>query len=176
MKQLYTEHVLPDDLLELWNNGLGNLSHVIGADRDKDEEKPRMVAKFVRWLTVHLMKVDAKPVLSRFFTFRQCIEAMLAMSLLGFSQHALHLRKVKPRAENKKRLDLVQKFFRHTEAVQLLKRNCLTFQLTGGLEAILSEVPTEGRIPPVVRLSKGEATELLKVRIPRLETPKPNKH
>ena len=77
MKQLYTEHVLPDDLLELWNNGLGNLSHVIGADRDKDEEKPRMVAKFVRWLTVHLMKVDAKPALSRFFTRRQCIESML---------------------------------------------------------------------------------------------------
>ena len=67
MKQLYTEHVLPRDLLELWNNGLGNLSHVIGADRDKDEEKPRMVAKFVRWLTEHLMRVDAKPVLSRFF-------------------------------------------------------------------------------------------------------------
>ena len=165
MKQLYTEHVLPDDLLELWNNGLGNLSHVIGADRDKDEEKPRMVAKFVRWLTEHLMKVDAKPVLSRFFTFRQCIEAMLAMSLLGFSQHAFQLRKVKPRAENKKRLDLVQKFFRHTEAVQLLKRSCLTFQLTGGLEAILSELPTEGRIPPVVRLCKGEATELVNVRI-----------
>ena len=42
MQQLYTEHVLPRDLLELWNNGLGNLSHVICADRDKDEEKTRM--------------------------------------------------------------------------------------------------------------------------------------
>ena len=72
---------------------------------------------------------------------------------------------MKPRAENKKRLDLAQKFFRHTSAVQLLKRSCLTFQLTGGLEAILSEVPAEGRIPPVVRLPKGEATELVNVRM-----------
>ena len=87
------------------------------------------------------------------------------MSLLGFPQHALHMRKVKPRAENKKRLTLVQKFFRHTEAVQLLKRNCLTFQLTGGLEAILSEVPMEGRVPPVVRLCKGEAMTLVQVRL-----------
>ena len=94
---LYTEHVLPDEMLALWNNGCNRrLCLVLPANQDPDAERPRVVLMFVKWLAKHLLHVDSSPTLSRFFTFRDCADRMLTMVLLGVPSHAFRLRKVKP--------------------------------------------------------------------------------
>ena len=120
-----------------------------------------MVAKFVQWIVKHLLHVDSSPTLSRFFTFRDCTDRMLTMLLIGMPAHALKVRGVKPRKENQKRLGNVLLFFKHPEAPQALRRISLTFQLTGGVEAMVSEmqaircvIPAAGKTPPLVRLCR----------------------
>ena len=59
-------------------------------------------------------------------------------------------------------------FFKHSEATQCLRRTALCFQLTGGVEALVtaSRKPTE---PPIaVRLVKGAADHVVRDRLSRL--------
>ena len=166
LQTLYTKHVLPNAMLALWNNGHRNgLCHVVQADQDPATERPRVVANFVKWIVTNLLRVGSSPTLSRFFTFRDCIDNMHTMMLIGLPQHVLQVRSTKPRKEGKKRLRLVNACFQHDEASQLLRRTCLTFQLTGGVEALVSEVPQADRPPLMVRLCQGEATTRVRDRL-----------
>ena len=117
LQALYTEHVIPNELLALWNNGLHRLSHIVLAGEDPVAERPRIVAMFVKRLVTNLLHVDSSPTLSRFFTFRNCTDRMHTMMVLGLPPQAFKLRSVKPRQENQKRLRNVHKFFNHTEAI-----------------------------------------------------------
>ena len=164
LQRLYTEHVVPQDMLRLWNNGLGCMRHRLGPGEDLVEERPRVVNDFVQWIVKHLLHVDSHPTLSRFFTFRGCVDRMLTMSLIDMPSHAFKVRSIKPRKENQKRLRAVHGFFKHAEAPQTLRRTCLAFQLTGGVEAMVSANPATGDTPVVVRLVRGDATDCLTVR------------
>ena len=164
LQRLYTKHVVPDRMLALWNNGLGDLRHRLEPGLDPDEERPRVVSDFVQWIVKHLLHVDSHPTLSRFFTFRGCVDRMLTMSFIDMPKNAFKVRSIKPRQENSKRLKAVDNFFKHAEAPQTLRRTCLAFQLTGGVEAITSTNPTTGDTPTVVRLLRGEATACLEHR------------
>ena len=53
MQLLYTTHVLPDELLTLWNNGLRRMCHVLDAGQDPKTERPRVVALFVQFIVKH---------------------------------------------------------------------------------------------------------------------------
>ena len=141
---------------------------MLPANQDPTTERPRVVLKFVKWLIKHLLLVDSSPTLSRFFTFRDCTDRMLTMVLLGVPSHAFKLRKVKPRKESQKRLKNVHAFFKHAEADQLLRRTSLSFQLTGGVEALVSTLPKAGEPPPMVRLCRNEATTLVQDRLRKI--------
>ena len=104
MQKMYTTHVIPDELVALWNNGLGRLCHVVRDGQNPLEERPRLVVAFVQFIVRFLLIVDSSPTLSRFFTFRSCGARMLTMYLLGIPEHVLQVRGVKPRKENQKRL------------------------------------------------------------------------
>ena len=160
---LYTAHVVPDEMVALWNNGLHRLCHLVRDGLDPLEERPRVVAMFVQWIVKHLLHVDSSPTLTRFFTFRNCTDRMLTMELIGMPP--FKVRSVKPRKQNQKRLRNVNKCFNHSEAPQMLRRTSLCFQLTGGVEAMVSEVPAPGKPPPLVRLCNNEATKLVEARL-----------
>ena len=164
LQRLYTEHVVPQDMLRLWNNGFGCMRHRLKPGEDPIEERPRVVNDFVQWIVKHLLHVDSHPTLSRFFTFRGCVDRMLTMSFIDMPKHAFKVRTMKPRQENQKRIRAVESFFKHAEAPQTLRRTCLAFQLTGGVEAMASANPATGDTPVVVRLVRGEATTLLEGR------------
>ena len=133
-------------------NGLGSLRHRL---------TPGQVVNIV----THLLHVDSHPTLSRFFTFRGCIDRMLTMSLIDMPKRAFKVRTIKPRQENQKRLRAVLGFFEHPDAQQTLKRTCLAFQLTGGVEAIVSAQPSQDEIPTMVRLLRGEASSCIHARL-----------
>ena len=117
-----------------------------------------------------MLLVDGSPTLTRFFSFRICTDAMLMMVLLGMPSHALKCRN--PMEENQKRLKIVLGFFGTYEASQLLRRVSIIFQMTGGVEALVSRLPAEdctvATPPPVVRICRGEADDIVKVRLQRL--------
>ena len=116
-----------------------------------------------------MLLVDGSPTLSRFFTFREKTDAMFLMALLGMPPQAFKVVSAVPREENQKRLINVQAFFRHEDAYQLLARTCLAFQLTGGVEALVSRVPAEecdaSRPPPIIRLLEGDADKVVRLRL-----------
>ena len=168
LQRLYTEHVVPDAMLSLWNQGLGSMRHRLPPGQDPVSERPRVVNDFVQWIVKHLLHVDCHPTLSRFFTFRGCIDRMLCMALIGMPQRAFKLRSIKPRAENQKRLRMVLGFFDHPDAQQTLRRTCLAFQLTGGVEAMVSAQPSGDDPPTVVRLVRGDATSCVEGRCERI--------
>ena len=157
LRTLYTGHVLTDEMLTLWNVGIQRLCHVVPAGGCPIVERPRLVREFVHCIVKHLLHVDSSPTLSRFFTCRDCQDRMLTMHMMGLVPHAFQVRKTKPRKENMKRLTSVHNFFGHKEASQTLRRNSITFQISGGVESLLSEEPAAGKLPPAVRLCRNKA-------------------
>ena len=109
LQLVYTAHVIPDAMVALWNNGLGELSHAIATGTDPAAARGALVDKLTAFLVGTLLKGDAHPTLSRFFTFRACVDKMLAMFLLGMVKHVLILR-TKPREEQASRLKKVLRF------------------------------------------------------------------
>jgi hypothetical protein len=159
LRALYTAHVVPDAMVDLWSNGVDNLSVA---------SRPELVQRVVTFLVKCLLTPDEHPTLTRFFSFRRLIDAMLTMDLLGLPLNVFKLTKVKPREENQQRLKIVRDFFSDPEASQVLRRAALVFQLTGGLEAFTAAKPKEGQPPPVVAFAKGEAQNIVEQRLRRL--------
>ena len=73
----------------------------------------------VQFIVKRLMLVDSSPTLSRFFTFRNCTDALLTMLLIGMPPQAFKLHRTKPKEQNQKRLVNVLAFCSNVGAVQL---------------------------------------------------------
>ena len=170
LQDLYTTHVVPDEMVELFNNGVGGgrLSHKVPSDADPDALRPELVGRFGSFMKKECMIVDEHPTITRFFTFRKCTDKMLTMDIIGMPPHVILLHKVRPREDNSKRIKVVTKFFTDPEAKQVMRRTCLNFQLTGGLEALSATNPKQGETPPVVKFSRGEGHMLVSNRLQRL--------
>ena len=168
LRELYTAHVVPDEMVALWNVGASDLSHRLSPGADAFTSRPALVIQFTTFIVKVLMTPDEHPTLTRFFTFRKVIDAMLTMDLIGLPQNMLKLEKIKPQEENQKRLKLVVRFFSRPEAKQALRRASLVLQLTGGLEAMVSSKVKEGQPPKIVSFVKGEAHAMIADRLLRL--------
>ena len=123
LREVYTAHVIPDEMMLLWNDGLAELSHVVAQGTDPTTAPPVMAQRFERFLIGELLKVDSHPTVTRFFTLREAIDRMLTMHLIGMPKNVFRLVSTEPREENRKRLSFVQKFFADPEAPQALRRS-----------------------------------------------------
>ena len=168
LRELYTEHVVPDTMVELWNIGAGHLSHKLAPGVEASASRSTLVNRFTTFIVKYLLTPDEHPTLTRFFTFRKVIDAMLTMDIIGLPRNLLKLGKIKPQQENQKRLKLVVRFFDRPEGKQALRRASLVLQLTGGLEAMTASNDKEGAPPKIVAMVKGEARKLIVYRLQRL--------
>ena len=66
LRELYTEHVLPDSMLSLFNNGVDKMSHVVNFGQDTLTERPRLVGHFTQFFITHLARDDSCPTPSWF--------------------------------------------------------------------------------------------------------------
>ena len=79
---LYTERVLPRDLLRWWNNGLDSMQHRLAMedeprfDADPAGFRAYIVGEIAEALRKHCLVVDEHPTLSRFFTFIEHINRL----------------------------------------------------------------------------------------------------
>lgn len=146
------------------NNGLA-LEHVVQGHEearfaaDPDGFRAELVGAVVELLRNIFLKVDDHPTLSRFFTFEQCVQAMLLLALLDAAVHIFVLLTTQPRQENKNRLSKVLSWFAAPGAVQYLKRTCLGFEIVGPVMALASRKNKPGDVPVLVRLAQGRAHE-----------------
>ena len=171
LQDLYTKHVVPDEMVELWNIGVGNgkPTHKVPNDADPGALRPVLVKRFTDFTAKTCLRVDEHPTITRFFTFRECCDTALTMDLIGMPPKVIKLMKTKPREENQKRMKMVQKFFADPEGKQVLRRTALVFQLVGGLEALAATNPKQQEgTPPIVRFVKGEGQDILCDRLRRL--------
>jgi len=91
LRELYTSHVIGDEMMLLWNNGFGLLSHEVGAGVDPTDERLALVERFARFIIEELLKVDSHPTVTRFFTFRGILDRMLTMLFIGMPAAVLRV-------------------------------------------------------------------------------------
>ena len=126
MRELYTCRVFPDTLLQLWNHGLGSMSHVVAHDEEPDSVRAQLIDGFVHFIVKTLL-----PVITRLLTYREAMDGVFAMHALNLPSHIFKLQSSQPRQKNQKRLTNVLQFFGHPEAAQELRRTSLALQSTG---------------------------------------------
>ena len=88
-------------------------------------------ASLATLLSKTLIRVDEHPVLTRFWTFRDAIDAMLLTLLLGVSEDVFRVSTKKLREKSSKRLTAVHNFFSAPGAAQYLRRTSLCLRITG---------------------------------------------
>ena len=167
LQVLYTKHVIPDELLRLWNHSTDRLQTVLNEDADVEAEREHIENAWVAFVVTHLLQVDNKPTLTRFFTFRGCVDRMVTMDLLRIPHTALAV-KSSAREITQKRLKKVHSFFKKWSASQALRRASLILQLTGGVEGFVSAEPKEGAPPTVAAILQGQAHAIVNERLQRL--------
>ena len=110
LQALYTEHVVPNEMIQLW-----------GADEESmDADLERVKQDRVAFVLTKLLQGDNHPTLTRFFTFRACVDRMLTMALLKFPQNGLKP-KATARETAQKRMTKVKHFLPN----QRLARRCV---------------------------------------------------
>ena len=124
LRKLYGEFVVPDKLFNWLSNSW-------------QPQAPDQVDECACFLLSHLFHVDSHPTLTRFFTFRSCIDRLLCMVLLGITD-TLNL-KSSARKESQIRLTKVKRFLASVDGGQALRRSSLVMQLTGPIEAFMSK-------------------------------------
>jgi hypothetical protein len=173
---LYTERVLPRELLRWWNNGLDSMQHRLAMedeprfDADPAGFRAYIVGEIAEALRKHCLVVDEHPTLSRFFTFIEHINRLLLMDFLQMGPHAILLTTINPQVRNKGRMAQVLKFFKMEGGGQYLRRTSLCLQLTGMATSITAKKSAPDAVPLLVRLFEGEVIVKTQVHLSHLLT------
>ena len=163
--QLYGERVFPKAVLSVLNNGCGVLEHALTADtsaehdRDSDEYKRGLIATLVEVVRDRILVVSEHPTYTRFFTFREHIEAFALLDLLGCHEDIIKLVSVSARAKNTFRIRRVNQFFRRADARDYLRRTVLCLRLTGAVHDMAAATVDKGKAPMLVRFARGEGRQ-----------------
>ena len=158
MVELYGEAVLPAQVVELINCRLGCLNHVCEEGADHLDTCRRFFEAFRR----HILVLEERPTVTRFWKFAACVSVLLLIILLGIdTRQVFRLSRTKPQEVNSKRL---ARFFAFMEAATtgaVLRTKALCLRLTMHATSLTAQKQTtvEGRAPTAVRLSQGEVQE-----------------
>ena len=161
LQVVYTKHVISDELVALCKSITPKPGEDMAAARKRRQDG------WVSFVLTELLHVDDHPTLTRFFTFRICVDHMLTMVLLNLPQAGL-VTKSSAREVSQKRLKKVRSFFAKPSASQALRRASLILQLTGGIEAFMSRRPREGEPPTIVAIQKYKAHDIVDERLQHL--------
>ena len=76
LQSLYTAAVLPQDIVEMYHDGLSRPSYIAEPGASRED-----VARLFDCLYKHCIIVEEKPITSRFWTFGWCVHALLRLVL-----------------------------------------------------------------------------------------------
>ena len=160
MAQLYGEDAIPERLLQCLNNGLDSWTHTVSAPAPGEAAvpAPSVRALLLEVLRRRLLVADEHPTLTRFFTFRLHIQALLLLSFLGIAPDVLSLSTTKPLEKTSKRLRSVLAFLALPGTQQYLSRTSLVLNLLDHAHRLCAQLHKPGE-PLLVRLAKGQILE-----------------
>ena len=89
MQLVYTKHVIPEEMLELWHSSANEKLQTVVKD---GQDHAEMIRAWIDLFLIRLLRVDTHPTLSRFFSFRGVVDRMLTMSLLNWLKRVTRVR------------------------------------------------------------------------------------
>ena len=164
LQQLYGESVLSNELLKLLNTA----AQPPPESADPDLQRETSAAALARVLVRTYLVVDEHPTPTRFWTFRDAIDRLLGMTLLGIHDKMLRQVTKAPRAENQRRLLAVRGFLLDPGAQQYLRRCSLCLQLTGIATSITGQTAAPRAVPLLVRLGQRAVQTAVSARLREL--------
>jgi hypothetical protein len=130
-------------------------------DRDPDEYKRGLIATLVEVVRDRILVVSEHPTYTRFFTFREHIEAFALLGFSGCHEDIIRLVSVSARVKNTKRMRRVNQFFRRVDARAYLRRTVLCLRLTGAIHDMAAATMDKGKPPMLVRFAQGEGRKAI---------------
>ena len=156
LQRLYGRDTLPDELLQLFNRGLGVWAHV---SRNVGEEHSCLQEAF-RLLSHLVLFLQERPQPTRFWHFAACARALLRMRMIGITKEVLQVTTTRPSAENADRLTKFWAFYDTPAADLKLRTAVLCLSLTEHALSISSSKTTDRTsAPTLVRLAQGEVQD-----------------
>ena len=110
LQTLYTPHVISDRCRRLFNGGLNPLTHVVADGVNAEAERHAVVQDVIDFVVKDLFTVDEHPTVTRMFTYRNNLDHMLTMHLLGILEPCFRVQKIVPRKVNQERMTRVHGF------------------------------------------------------------------
>lgn len=117
-------------------------------------------SRLLQTLRKRLLAVDESPTVTRMFTFREHLDALLLLDALGYIGAPLRFRGTVPREQNSRRVQKVLDFVRLAGTPQYLRRTSLCLQMVDHINAICAHEGVDGRQPLLVRLCQGAVTQV----------------
>ena len=90
-----------------------------------------------------LLRVDERPVVTRLWTFSQCVQTLLFVQVFNLGQ-IFQVTNLKPRQDQQARLSKVRGFFAHPGTAGGLRVACPCLQLTTYCTSLVSQQKREG--------------------------------
>ena len=94
LQQLYSKHVISDTCCELLNGGLNPPTHICPRGVDPKTVREKLVTRVYEYIVRELYVVGEKPTLTMMFTYRDCSDHCLTLSLLNAPAGCFRLRKM----------------------------------------------------------------------------------
>ena len=172
LQLLYGTEVLPKIITDVLNRDLTSLEVVCPLGNDS-----RTICGTVYDLLYkHVMRIDSKPVVTRFWMFAHCIFALLLMKTLGLPASIFSTNLVQPQVANAARLARFKAWYVSPSSGSSLREAALCLRLTLHAINITAQKRTTPagacRLPTLVRLGQSEvqraASETLRDLLPRL--------
>jgi hypothetical protein len=125
MLELYGDEVFPDSLAELFNCSLGTMHHHCRDDTDRDAVK----CKIWTLLCKLIIKVEERPVVTRFWLFASCVFTFMRMKLLRIPSSLFNISWVAARQEGQRRLAAFTRWYDDPQTFGQLKKATLCTKL-----------------------------------------------
>ena len=144
---------MPDDVSELFNIRLGHPHHAT----DLEVELPVLRGKFMKVIQKYCLRVDSHPVVTRFWTFSQCVRSMFLMVLLGLPlSTVLSVQSATQRPEQQRRLTKVKEYLRNPKSQSDIRVACLCLALTNLTTNLVSQQKKRAAGATLIALANGE--------------------
>ncbi len=153
LRSLYGVGVLPDEIDHVLNGRLGKLEVFAQEGTERGDVCGQVYSMLYRLI----LKVEEKPIVTRFFLFGECVFTLLRMKLLGLPDSVFEVGTKQPRKENKKRLEAFKSWYNEPDSDKHLRRASLCLCLT--LHATSITAQKGDGVPMLVRLGRGEVQQ-----------------
>eukprot|EP00434_Breviolum_minutum_P002808 symbB.v1.2.002468.t1/scaffold99.1/size346285/24 len=154
---LYGHGVIPFELVQFLNHDIQRLVHRCPAGTNLAAARGELFAQLYKLVC----RVETHPVVTRMWTFTNCIWAMLLCKLLGLPNYIFSTSAVQLRPENERRMQRFRIWWQKPETSSHLRTVSLCLRLTKLAVDLASQKPKEDSndgarmLPTVVRLGQA---------------------